>query len=240
MAGPLAARRLTPELLDHLPVSDPQAVGSRHDLVRINAVMFQAAIMVWRLLRDVSRPPRRILEIGCGDGTFMLAVLKRMKRHWPGGEIVLLDQQDLVSSRRLGAFAKLGWQAETAIADALAWMEQSPSAGFDLVTANLFLHHFAEAGLIRLLAAASRLAPVFVATEPSRNAAALAATGLLRAIGANAVTLHDAAASVRAGFAGQELSGLWPGGQAIAMREGTVGLFTHVFSARSTASGAAR
>ncbi|KQU94294.1 hypothetical protein ASC68_21790 [Devosia sp. Root105] len=233
MAG-MPVRRLSPELLDQLPASDPEAIGSRRDLARINAIMFQAAIMCRRLRRDLQRPPRRILEIGCGDGGFMLAVLKRMRRHWPGGEIVLLDQQDLVPSRRLGAFADLGWQAETVTADALVWMEQSPSTGFDLVTANLFLHHFAEAGLTRLLAAASRLAPVFVATEPSRNAAALTATGLLRAIGANAVTLHDAAASVRAGFAGQELSRLWPGGQAMTAREGTVGLFTHVFSARST------
>lgn len=240
MSGGLALRQLSPELLDHLPANDPEAIGSRRDLARINAIMFQVAIMCRRLRRDVQPPPRRILELGCGDGSFMLAVLKRLRRHWPGGEIVLLDQQDLVSSARLEAFAELGWQAETVTADALVWMERSSSAGFDLVTANLFLHHFAEPGLRRLLAAASQLAPRFVATEPSRSATALAATWMLRAIGANAVTLHDAAASVRAGFVGQELSLLWPGGPAMTAREGSVGPFTHVFSARSTASGVAR
>lgn len=238
MAGALAERRLTPELLDHLPASDPQAVGSRRDLVRINAVMFQASIMAWRLRRDLQPPPRRILEIGCGDGAFMLAVLKRMKQHWPGGELVLLDQQDLVSTKRRVRFAELGWQVETVKADALEWTEQS-AVGFDLVAANLFLHHFDEAELARLLSATARLAPAFVATEPQRTGIALAATGLLRAIGANAVTLHDAAVSVRAGFAGQELSGLWPGGAAMTVREAGVGPFTHVFSARSAAGSAA-
>lgn len=238
MAGALAARRLTPELLDHLPASDPQAVGSRHDLVRINAVMFQAAIMVWRLRRDVAQPPRRILEIGCGDGAFMLTVLKLMKLHWPGGEIVLLDRQDLVSPERRRSFAALGWRAETVKADAVEWMEQS-AGGFDLVTANLFLHHFDATALARLLTAARQLAPVFVATEPRRNQVALRATRLLRLIGANAVTLHDAAVSVCAGFTGGELSGLWPDADAV-MTERNVGPFTHVFSARSTAIGTGR
>lgn len=235
----LAERHITPELLDHLPASDPQAVGSRRDLVRINAVMFQASIMAWRLRRDLPQPPRRILEIGCGDGAFMLAVLKRMKRHWPGGVLVLLDQQNLVPPERRARFAELGWQVGTVKADALEWTEQGAAGGFDLVTANLFLHHFAGPELTRLLAATARLAPAFVATEPRRGAVALAATELLRVIGANAVTLHDAAVSVRAGFTGRELSRLWPGGEAMTLREGGVGPFTHVFSARSTAGSTA-
>ncbi len=234
MAGALAERRLTPELLDHLPAADPQAVGSRRDLVRINAVMFQPAIMARRLRRDVQRPPRRILEIGCGDGAFMLAVLKRMRPYWPGGELVLLDQQDLVSLVRRARFAELGWHVETVKADALEWIEQGAVGGFDLVTANLFLHHFDEPELVRLLSAAARLAPAFVATEPRRNGIALTATGLLRVIGANAVTLHDAAASVRAGFSEGELSRLWPDAGSMILREGAVGPFTHVFSAHST------
>ncbi len=235
VTGVLAERRLTPELLDHLPANDPQAVGSRRDLVRVNAVMFQAAIMAWRLRRDVPQPPRRILEIGCGDGSFMLAVLRRMSRHWPGGELVLLDQQDLVSLVRRARFAELGWHVETVKADAIEWMEQGAAGDFDLVTANLFLHHFHGHELLRLLAAAARLAPAFVATEPPRSGAALAATGLLRVIGANAVTLHDAAASVRAGFSEAELSRLWPKTGGMTLREAAVGPFTHVFSAHSAA-----
>jgi hypothetical protein len=49
------------------------------------------------------------------------------------------------------------------------------------------------------------------------------------------VTRHDAVASVRAGFAGRELSGLWPeaGWQ---RREGLALPFTHFFAAQFPSS----
>jgi hypothetical protein len=112
------------------------------------------------------------------------------------------------------------------------WLGKSDIGGFDVITANLFLHHFTNTELSGLLAVTQALSPVFVATEPRRNSLALGATRLLSAIGANQVTLHDAAASVRAGFAGNELSALWPKGTNSRLREQGVGPFTHVFSAQ--------
>lgn len=99
--------------------------------------------------------------------------------------------------------------------------------------ANLFLHHF-DARLPELMTGAARLAPLFVATEPRRDAVTLAAGRLVGLIGANAVTRHDAPASVRAGFAGRELTALWPehGWQT---EERRAGLFTHLFVARRDA-----
>ena len=76
-----------------------------------------------------------------------------------------------------------------------------------------------------------RLAPVLLATEPRRGSFPLAAARLLWAIGANDVTLHDAAASVRAGFAGNGTSALWPAGQGRPIEERRGGLFSHVFAA---------
>ena len=38
-------RSLQAELLDELPANDPRAVGSRHDLRRINALMGNARLM---------------------------------------------------------------------------------------------------------------------------------------------------------------------------------------------------
>ena len=73
---------------------------------------------------------------------------------------------------------------------------------------------------------------MLLATEPRRGSFPLAATRLLWAIGANDVTLHDAAASVRAGFAGKELSALWPAGQGKPLEERRGGLFSHVFAGR--------
>ncbi|MDB5563169.1 MAG: methyltransferase protein, partial [Hyphomicrobiales bacterium] len=172
------------------------------------------------------------LEIGCGDGTFMLAVAKRLAGAWPGVELVLLDQADLVSVKMRDGFQRLGWNAEVVTTDIFAWLGKSDGARFDVTTANLFLHHFTDEELSGLLAVTQTLSPVFVATEPQRNSLALGAARLLSAIGANQVTLHDAAASVRAGFAGNELSALWPKGTNDRLGERHIGPFTHVFSAQ--------
>ena len=68
-----------------------------------------------------------------------------------------------------------------------------------------------------------------VATEPLRTPLSYLAARAVGAIGANAVTRHDAPASVRAGFHGAELSRLWPG---MVGFEGGRGPFTHGFAAR--------
>ena len=93
------------------------------------------------------------------------------------------------------------------------------------------LHHFNDDVLRGLFASARKLAPVFIATEPRRNAAALAACSLLKLIGVNDVTMHDAAASVRAGFAGNDLTALWPSDQETRFKERRFGPFTHAFVA---------
>jgi hypothetical protein len=98
--------------------------------------------------------------------------------------------------------------------------------------ANLFLHHFPAAQLAELLRAAASLARAFVAVEPRRSERALFCSRLLRLIGCNRVTRHDAPISIRAGFAGQELSQLWPTGGGWSLRERPAGWSSHLFIAR--------
>ena len=220
-----------PEILDGLAADDPAAIASRRDLVRINALMFQDRIMTGLLRKHVRATPRRILEIGAGDGRFMLAVARRLARHWPAVDLVLLDRLDLVSARLRDDFSKLGWHVQTVTADIFEWIATAGDERFDAVTANLFLHHFDDAGLARLFAGLKPLAPLLLATEPRRAGFPHAATRLLWAIGANHVTRHDAAVSVRAGFAGSELSDIWLAGEGTVIEERHGGLFTHVFAA---------
>jgi 2-polyprenyl-3-methyl-5-hydroxy-6-metoxy-1,4-benzoquinol methylase len=231
MPGQLALRCVEPEILDGLSASDQRAQASRRDLRRINALMFQAGIMARLLHRHVARPPRSILEIGAGDGAFMLAVARRMAKCWPRVELTLLDRADLITGARIDEFAELGWRAEAVTVDVFDWLASPGRPRFDVVAANLFLHHFDDAGLASLFAGLRPLCATFVATEPRRGSVALAASRLLWAIGANDVTLHDAPASVRAGFSGAELSSLWPGGEGAFIEERDVGPFTHVFVA---------
>jgi hypothetical protein len=95
---------------------------------------------------------------------------------------------------------------------------------------NLFMHHFEEAALRRLLAATARVAPLFVACEPRRAGLPLLASRLVGAVGCGPVTRHDAPVSVRAGFRGNELSQLWPR-SGWSLHEGSARLFTHGFAA---------
>ena len=73
------------------------------------------------------------------------------------------------------------------------------------------------------------------ACEPRRSRFALRASRLLGLIGCNDVTRHDAAASVRAGFAGRELSALWPDEAGWQIDERPAAPFSHLFVARRDA-----
>lgn len=225
-------RSLQPEWLDTLPVSDLGAVGSRADLARLNRLMFQAEILRWILARHHAwRRPPKIVELGAGDGTFMLRVAQKLRRTWPEAAVTLLDQQSLVGRQTLDAFSTQGWQATPVQAEAVAHLEAS-AADADVVTANLFLHHLPEPRLARLFKFAAERTQLLVACEPRRNRFAHFCSSSLWAIGCNHVTLHDAPASVRAGFLGQELSALWPKGSGWQISEYAMGPFTHCFVAR--------
>ena len=222
-------RTLEPELLDLLAADDPRARASRRDLVRINFVMRQQAIMA-TLLRPLSAP-RRLADLGSGDGRFLLGVARRMAPHWPGVTALIVDRHDLVSPQTRAGFAALGWQCECMTGDVF---ELLPQLDAQIITANLFLHHLDEAGLARLLILAAQKVGGFVACEPRRSPAALLASRMVFALACNAVTRHDAVASVHAGFAGRELSRLWPGA-GWQLREELALPFTHVFAARRNA-----
>lgn len=217
-------RVLVPELLDTLPADDPAAIRSRRDLARINGVMRQSAIMARALA--ACPPPKILADLGSGDGRFLLSVAKRLAKRWPGVTALICDRQDILGDHTRLAFARLGWRCEVRRGDIF---ETLPEA--DIITANLFLHHFDDAALARLLAAAAGRTRAFIACEPRRNAFAILGARLVWALGANHVTRHDALASVRAGFTSRELSALWPQGWRTDERSGFP--FSHVFTAHA-------
>jgi len=227
------ARRIEPEWLDELPADNARAIHSRRDLRRINGLMLQTAIMARLLTRYQGKsPPKRIVELGAGDGTFMLGVARRLAARWPGVALVLVDRQAIVSDATRRALRGLGWQPDSVSADVFDFLQRETPGEADIVTANLFLHHFSPGELRTLLAGAARVAPMFAACEPRRTSPSLLASRLLRAIGANDVTRHDAVVSVRAGFRASELSALWPGGSGWELHEHAAMPFTHCFVAR--------
>ena len=219
----MAVRVVEPEWLDTMPPEDPRARRSRRDLARLNALMRNAGLVASELR---ATPMERIAEIGAGDGGFAVRLAARLRGP---GTFVLLDRQR--SQAPLPAPIER-WRFEAAVRDALEWLEDERTGAFDAIVANLFLHHFDDAALARLLGGVAARTSRFVACEPRRSAFALAGSRLVGLAGCNDVTRHDAVVSVRAGFSGSELASLWGTKDGWDVEEGGRGLFSHVFVAR--------
>ena len=209
------ARRVEPEWLDELPADDPRARRSRGDLRRVNALMANARIVAGDLAQACSMPIASMAEIGAGDGAFALRMVARLLAPDSPARITLVDRQPVVSPQTRAGFARHRWEARVETADVFDWLAEAPAC--DAIVANLFLHHFEDGALARLLAGVAARTRCFVACEPRRSTLALTGSRLLGLIGCNDVTRHDAVASVRAGFEAEELSRLWPAGGRLGM-----------------------
>lgn len=227
------------ELLDDLPPSDPQAVGSRADLRRLNFLMGHAGVLMRAFRRQheanpLQSRPLRLVELGAGDGTLLLRLARRRSVMGLMAQVTLLDRQSLVSTETRHAFAALQWSMESVASDVFDWLN-SPAPVADVMLVNLFLHHFEDEQLAALLRLAAARTNLFLACEPRRSPFALTAARSLALIGCNAVTRHDAVLSVHAGFVGQEISALWPKTEGWKLSEKSAGLFSHCFFAQRNA-----
>jgi SAM-dependent methyltransferase len=203
-------RNVEPEELDGLAADDPRGRRSRRDLRRVHVAMrsvsnLQRAVAVLQL----AARPRRILELGAGDGTLLLRFARAQRPRWNDVELTLLDRVDLVSEQTHAGYRELGWRVSFLRADALEWAASRQTRNYDLCFANLFLHHFEPAPLILLLRAVAAATDAFVACEPRRSKIARVGSRLIVLLGASAVTRQDAVKSVAAGFTDRELSAAW-------------------------------
>jgi hypothetical protein len=233
-------RRVDSETLDHLDENDPRAKRSRRDLQRVHKVMRTCSIMqnavrratVLAGLNPGQQQPLRIIELGAGDATLTLAMARTLSAQWPHVQLTLLDRQVVVSEETLRGLRELGWQVEIEVMDVMEWIAGQNDATWDMVLANLFVHHFDGESLNSLLQAIAARSRAFVACEPRRSRFTLAGSHLIGCLGANDVTREDAVLSVHAGFNDYELCGLWPAlPGAWQLLEYEAGLFNHCFVA---------
>ncbi len=233
-------RVVQPELLDSLPPDHPQAVHSRRDLVRVNRWMRNPMYLAAAIQQALPHQPLTVLtDLGAGDGTFLVGVARQLRlsnrtTQPPAAPVIatLLDLHCNVSAATLEALAALGWHGTPVVADVFDWPQ--PSGPREVVIANLFLHHFDDPRLGSLLRLISQRAELFIAIEPRRAPFPLLGSRLLGWLGCNAVTRHDAVVSVRAGFAGRELSARWPQPSNWRLTERRAGAFSHLFIAQRT------
>lgn len=185
---------------------------------------------VTRAVRAAPSPLRLLVELGTGDGTFLLRIARRLGAQ-PGMRAMLVDRRPSLSAATRQGFKAAGWEIEICESDVFEWLCRPRADTADVTVANLFLHHFREGELAHLLNLAAQQTKRFIACEPRRSRAALAGASLLGLVGCNDVTVHDAEVSVRAGFRDRELSALWPPDAGWQVTERRSGLFSHAFIA---------
>jgi 2-polyprenyl-3-methyl-5-hydroxy-6-metoxy-1,4-benzoquinol methylase len=182
-------RTLQAELLDSLAPDDPAARASRRDLRVINRVLGNHRWFVRALRRHV-RPGERVLEIGAGAGELCRELVAQ------GWQVDGLDR----------APRPAGWPAGR------TWHQVDLRAfdgygDYDVVVANLILHHLTDAELAALGRRWARGPRVIVACEPARLRRSQSLFAALSPVfGAHAVTRHDGRVSIAAGFVADELT----------------------------------
>lgn len=186
-----AARSIQPELLDS--AAGPDREASLRDLTRINRFLGGH-----RILRQLLRPLVRrdeafsILDIGAASGDMTRVVL----RAFPRASVACFD----LSPRHLAA------APQPRIAGDAFLLPFAPRS-FDFVFSSLFLHHFENARVVKLLHGFGAIARnAVLAIDLERGPLGyhfLPATRWL--FGWNRVTLHDGPVSVQAGFRRREL-----------------------------------
>ncbi|MBL8176055.1 MAG: methyltransferase domain-containing protein [Bryobacterales bacterium] len=190
----LRRREIRPELLDG--ASAEAAAANLGDLRRINRWLGGHDVLR-TCLRRLYAPGDafRLLDIGAASGDTGHLV----RRVFPGAEVISLDR--IPRNLTLAPAPKL-------VAD--AFHLPFDDASFDVAFCSLFLHHFEDSDVVRLLQEMRRISRRHVlAIDLERSLLArqfLPATRWL--FGWHAITLHDGPVSVEAAFRPAELRAL--------------------------------
>jgi len=184
-----AARVVVPEILDHLPPDDPEALRSRRDLRRINAFLGNERWVLKTARRFPEAAAKGITEIGSGDGH----LTRKLARVFPSTTITALD----LAPAPTNLPPNIRWQQGDLF-------EFPATITGGILIANLILHHFEGEALLRLGDLTAGF-DVIIFNEPAR-AKLPHLMGRLADPFINRVTRHDMHVSIDAGFAPGELS----------------------------------
>lgn len=175
----LKFRNLVPELMDdpNLPSADHElALKGLRRINRFSGTVSHLASQVIKLARKRPQPHWTILDIGCANGENLIQLHKMLAQHisvscigWDISPYSIQSAKELADSLGLSTD-----QVRFEIVDALATPEPLTQASAndgsvkpiaDIVMNSLFMHHFDEPSVVRLLTQSSKLAKVAVLAD---------------------------------------------------------------------------
>lgn len=189
------ARTLQPELMDSASAAD--VAMNLRDLSRINR-WFGGNRALAKVLDPYLRrqPDALVLDVGAADGE----TLRWLATRYPRARFVALDRAERLLQKGSGA---------RVAADVFCWPVRPRS--IDIVLSSLFLHHFTDDEVRRILANCEEAARMAViAVDLHRHPVSRAFLPATRFLGWHPVTVHDGVISVDAAFTPAELSALAP------------------------------
>jgi SAM-dependent methyltransferase len=202
------ARSYEPELMDREGNSRAELEGALRDVRRVNRWLGGR-----RALRLALRPllldapadrPFRVLDVGTGAADLPQAMVELGRRL---GRVVEVTAVDLDPVTAQIAERRTRDEPRIRVLRADAFDLPFAAGAFDVATVSMFLHHFDEADVARLLSELClRARRAVIVNDLRRHRLAWAAIWLLgHATGRHPIFIHDAPLSVLRGFTDDEL-----------------------------------
>ena len=201
-------RRLDPEWMDRTDNEPSDVVATLDDIRLVNRYLRGSKILLGAVrpflasLREGET--LSVLDVGTGGGDLPLDLVRQARRMGRKMKVVAVDRDPVTLDY---AREKTAGTPEIEIRDADAFELPFPPASFDLVTASMFLHHFAHDDAVRLLAGFKALARrAVLINDLRRHVVSWTFIGLTsRMTRRHPMFVHDAALSVLRGFTKPEL-----------------------------------
>ena len=198
------------ELLDAGEGTDDDVARSLSDLRRVNRFLGGRRVLLRALsscLQDTSLDQVSLLDVGTGSADIPMAVAESCKARGLETFIAAVD----ISERNLRiSRERLGVSSEVHLVRADSLRLPFAARSFDFVTASLFLHHFRDDDVVRLLADFGRIARrAVIVNDLVRNRVPYYFTRIAGPIlAASFLTRNDGPVSVLRGFTPDEMNDL--------------------------------
>jgi 2-polyprenyl-3-methyl-5-hydroxy-6-metoxy-1,4-benzoquinol methylase len=197
------------ELLDGDTLDEAALRRNLRDIRRINALLGWRAFTttaVARVVRSEGLRAFSLLDVAAGSADMVAAIARWATRAKVKAELLATDINPRIVAIAREEVAGLG-TVRVERQDALA-LPYSPGA-FDMALCTLALHHFDPPAATELLRAMAQVARHVLVFDVARSRLAfLGAVLLTRVGGMDAMTRHDAPASVRRAYSRAELAAL--------------------------------